>query len=227
MPQPARRASRAGIAFLLLAALAACTNGRLAGGPVLDYGLGLVGLGETPAPAAPAQAIESDGPPLLVGYRSVRVGLPSSGMRGQSRYYVAPDGVEIAMNNGFVTRAIGLGVDLKGMYLPVESPYLNDFVQGARDGAVTDRVADYYAKGDILHDSYRCALAYVPREGDKGIVTERCRRLVGGAGFRNTYWTEGNRVVCSLQWFHPQADPLQFFETAQQAQTLDLTEEGC
>lgn len=213
-------------AFALLAGLSACTNGKFNGGPVVDAGLDLFGYGKTAEPA-PEEAAPSIGPPLIVGYRTTRVAIPSVGARGQSRYFVAPDGVEIAMNQGFVTRVVGLGVNLEGMFLPAESPYLNDFVDSARKGEVTDRTADYYRKGRILHDHFRCALTYVPREGTKGIVNEQCRRFFGGPGFRNTYWTDGGSIVCSLQWFHPDADPLQFFQTAQQAQSLDLTKQGC
>jgi len=210
---------------LLLAVMAGCTDGRLASSPILDYGMELVGLGPDDAP--PAEAAPSIGPPLFVGYNTIRVALPNTENRGQSRNYVAPDGVEIAMNNGHVTRVIGLGLDLEGMYLPSEGPYVTGFVQAAREGAVTDRVADYFSKRQMIHDTFRCSLNYVPREGDKGIVNEQCRRFFGGPGFRNTYWTEGDRIVCSLQWFHPKADKLQFFETPAQAQRLDLTKEGC
>ncbi len=213
-------------AVALVAGLAACTNGKFQGGAALDFGLELVGLGKDKAPAA-EPVTTSIGPPLFVGYNAIRVAIPSTGTRGQSRYFVAPDGAEIAMQNGFVTRVIGLGIDLEGMFLPADGPYKATFVQAARDGTVTERVADYYRKGRIVHDSFRCALTYIPREEGKGIVSEQCRRIFGGPGFRNTYWTEGDRVVCSLQWFHPDADFLQFFETPQQAQTLDLNEQGC
>ncbi len=225
-PRPSRAPSAVALALAALA-LAACTDGRFEGGPAVDYALDLAGLGGADEAVAAEPVTTSIGPPLLVGYRAVRVALPSTGTRGQARYFVAPDGVEIGMNDGHLTRAIGLGVALQGMYLPDDSPHLTGFVQGARDGAVTDRVADYFVDGTILHDAYRCKLSYIPREGEKGIVAERCRRLFGGPGFDNTYWTEGDRIVCSLQWFHPEADKLQFFETAEQAQTLDLNSEGC
>lgn len=225
MPHSRRYAARSTLAALCLAALTACSDGRFSGGPALDFGLDLVGLGPKDPPPAPAQP--SIGAPLIVGYQTVRVAIPNTGISGQSKLYVAPDGVEIAMNNGHVTRVIGLGIDLEGMFLPADSPYSGNFVQAAKAGAVTERVADYYRKGDILHDSYRCALNFTPREGNKGIVTERCRRFFGGPGFENTYWTTGDTITCSLQWFHPDGDKLQFFQTAQQAQALDLNREGC
>ncbi len=208
----------------LVAALAACTNGKFNSNPIFDYGLRKVGLAKEPAPP---EAKPSIGPPLIVGYKDIRVAIPGVGNRGKSAYFVAPDGVEIAMNNGFVTRVIGLGIDLEGMYLPVESPYIVGFVQGARERAVTDRVAEYYRKGRISRDSYKCALSYEESGEGKGLIKERCRRYFGDTGFENVYWVEGDRIICSKQWFHPKGDFLQFFETAAQATTLDLRKQGC
>ena len=227
--QQIRPSTRCGgmIAVIALAGLTACSNGEFNSNPVFDYGLDLMGLGEEDEAPAP-QPTTSIGPPLYVGYKTIRVAIASTGSSGQSRTFVAPDGVEIAMNNGHVTQVIGLGLNLEGMYLPAESPYVTNFVQAARDETVTERTADYYVQRKIVHDTFRCALTYVPREGTKGIVNEQCRRFFGGPGFRNTYWTDEDRIVCSLQWFHPQAEqPLQFFETPEQAQTLDLNEQGC
>jgi len=230
MSHTRRRRSRAALAtfgaVFLAAGLSACVNGEFVSNPAIDLGLEVVGLGKKDEPVAVPPP--TSGAPLIVGYETTRVALPNTGPRGQSQYYVAPDGVEIAMNGSFVTRAIGLGFDLQGMYLPKDSPYTSGFVQAARENVVTDRVADYYRNGHILNDSFRCALTYVPRENGKGIVNEQCRRLFGGLGFRNTYWTEGDRVVCSLQWFHPDSTgQLQFFETAEQAQAIDLRQQGC
>jgi len=213
-------------AVVLLVGLTACTNGRFNGGPILDTSLDLLGIGKKVA-QEPREEATTVGPPLIVGYKTARVALPNTRTKGKSRYFAAEDGVEIATNGGFVTRVVGLGLNLEGMFLPAESPYLNDFVGSARKGSVTDRIANYYRKGYILDDSFRCSLTYVPREGTKGIVNEQCRRSFGGPGFRNTYWTDGDRIVCSLQWFHPDADHLQLFETAAQAQTLDLNQQGC
>jgi len=220
-----RGTHRAAIAALALAALAACENGRFMSNPILDFGLERVGLGRGAA-KAPVE-VPSVGPPLIVGYNDIRVALPGVGERGPSRYYVASDGVEVGMNDGLVTRVIGLGLDLQGMYFAPDSPYLGNLVAAVRAQTVDERVADYYVKGRIVHDTYRCALSYAPGEGDKGVITEECRRFFGTSGFRNTYWTEGDRVVCSLQWFHPEADMLQFFETEQQAVSLDLRKQGC
>lgn len=226
MPQigPGQRAASFAAILFALAALAACTDGEFSGGPAVDLGLDLVGLGEEEAqPPAPALSI---GAPLIVGYNAIRVALPGTGTSGQSQTFAAPDGAQIAMNSGHVTRVIGLGVDLQGMFLPV-TPYAKGFVRAAQEGAITERVADYFKEGRIVHDIFRCSLVYVPSEGAKGVITEQCRRFFGGPGFRNTYWTEENRIICSLQWFHPEADFLQFFETEQQAQTLDLNRQGC
>ncbi len=224
MPDHKRPAGYLALAFLLVA-LPGCTDGRFVNNPVLDYGRDLVGLGSEEQPLP--EAAPSIGPPLFIGYNAIRVALPHTENRGQSKYYVAPDGVEVAMSSGQVVRVIGIGVDLEGMYLPNESPYRGNFVQAARKNAETERFVDYFRKRKIIHDNYRCALTYVPREGDKGIITEQCNRILSGPGFQNTYWTEGDRVVCSLQWFHPDANKLQFFETPEQAQRLDLNEEGC
>jgi len=220
-----RGTHRVAIAALALAALAACENGRFRSNVLLDFGLKAVGLGQGTA-EAPVER-PSIGPPLIVGYNDIRVGIPGVGKRGDSPYYIASDGVEIALNNGMVTRVIGLGLDLQGMYLAPDGPYLNDLVAAAREKAIGERVADYYVKGRIVHDTYRCALSYAPAEGNKGVVTEQCRRFFGTSGFRNTYWTENDRIVCSIQWFHPDADMLQFFDTAEQARTLDLRRQGC
>ncbi len=209
---------------LVASTVAACTDGKFNSNPVFDYALSKAGLSkEAPLP----EAKPSIGPPLIVGYNAVRVAIPGVGKRGQSSYFVAPDGVEIAMNSGFVTRVIGLGIDLEGMYLPVDSPYVGDFVQSARDRAVSDRVAEYYRKGRIVRDSYKCALGYETTAEGKGVINEQCRRYFGDEGFKNRYWVEGDRVVCSTQWFHPDANVLQFFETAAQATTIDLRKQGC
>jgi len=217
--------SRTALAAIAIAALAACENGRFRSNPLLDFGLQAVGLGRGAAEAPVEQP--SVGPPLIVGYNDIRVGIPGTGARGESLYYVASDGVEIAMNSGNVTRVIGLGLDLQGMYLAPDSPYLGNLVAAARERTVAERVADYYVKGRIVHDTYRCGLSYAPGAGNRGVVTEQCRRFFGTSGFQNTYWVENDRIVCSLQWFHPDADMLQFFETAEQAKTLDLRRQGC
>ncbi len=210
---------------VVIAGLAACSNGKFNSNPALDLGLDYFGLGKKPAPLPEPEP--SIGPPLLVGYNAIRVGIPGVGPRGQSLYYVAPDGVEIAMNNGFLTRVIGLGINLDGMYLPVESPYFNDFIGSARERVVTQRVAEYFRKGRITRDSYRCALSFDEGEGSKGVINEKCSRFFGDSGFTNRYWVEGDRIVCSTQWFHPDGDSLQFFETVEQATTLDLRRQGC
>jgi len=220
-----RMATKALAGALVVAGLTACSNGEFDSNPVIDLGLDYLGYGEKPAPLPDPKP--SIGPPLLVGYQAVRVAIPGVGKRGQSQYYVAPDGVEIAMNNGFVTRVFGLGVNLEGMYLPVDGPYLNDFVGAARERAVTQRVAEYYRKGRITRDSYRCDLSFDGGETDKGLIKERCSRFFGDSGFTNRYWVEGGRVICSIQWFHPDGGRLQFFDTAAQAQTLDLRKQGC
>jgi hypothetical protein len=219
-----RKASSILLLVVAACALTACTNGEFNSNPALDYALRKAGLTkDAPLP----EAKPSVGRPLIVGYNDIRVAIPGVGKRGQSLYYVAPDGVEVAMNSGFVTRVTGLGIDLQGMYLPVDSPYLGDFIQAARDRAVADRVAEYYKKGRITRDSYKCALAYEEKADGKGLINEQCRRYFGDLGFRNRYWVEGDRIVCSTQWFHPDGDVLQFFETAAQATTIDLRKQGC
>ena len=226
MPASSRGRCPALPAVLVAAmAVAGCSNGKFVSNPVVDYALKTVGYGEQEAPTPQTQV--SIGQPLLVGYGAIRVAIPSVGRRGQSRYFVAPDGVEIATNEGFVTRVIGLGIDLQGMYLPVDSPYLGDFVGAARESAVTQRVAEYYRKGRITRDSYRCDLSFEERDGRKGIVNERCRRVFGDSGFLNRYWVDDGRIVCSTQWFNPDGDVLQFFETAEQATSLDLRTQDC
>ena len=218
-------AARALAGAVAMAGLAACSNGKFNSNPVLDFGLNYVGLGKKPAPTPEPKP--SIGPPLIVGYSTIRVGIPGVGPRGQSLYYVAPDGVEIATNKGFLTRVIGLGIDLEGMYLPADGPHLNDFIGSARERVVTQRVAEYFRKGRITRDSYRCALSFDEKDGGKGLIKEKCSRFFGDSGFTNRYWVEGDRIVCSTQWFHPDGDVLQFFETAEQAQSLDLRKQGC
>jgi hypothetical protein len=220
-PSALRMLALAGVA---LGTLAACTNGKFNSNPLFDLGLRAVGLADTPA--AP-EARESIGPPLIVGYNDIRVAIPGVGDRGQSAYFIAPDGVEIAMNGKFVTRVIGLGIDLEGMYLPIDSPYVGDFIDAARNRDVTSRVAEYYRKGRVTRDSYKCALTVMKEDGDKGVISERCRRFFDDEGFENRYWFDEGRIICSVQWFHPQGDVLQFFETAAQATSLDLRRQGC
>ncbi len=208
-----------------IAGLAACTNGKFDSNPVFDYGLEYVGLGKK---AAPVEETASVGPPLIVGYQAIRVAIPGVGPRGQSNYFIAPDGVEIAMNGLFAVRVIGLGLDLEGMYLPADSPYTGDFVAAARANESSQRVVEFWKKGRISRESLRCDLSFETRTDGKNIINERCKKYFDDFSFNNRYWLdEKDEIICSSQWFHPDADVLQFFKTPQQALAIDLRTQDC
>ncbi len=218
-------ALKAGVLAFVIAGLAACTNGQFNSNPVFDYGLKLAGLGKKPEAAEVAPSV---GPPLIVGYKEIRVAIPGVGPRGRSDYFVAPDGVEIAMNGIFPVRVIGLGLDLEGMYLPADSPYVGDFVAAARANASSQRVFEYWRKGRISRESLRCDLSLQTLANGKNIINERCKKFFDDLGFSNRYWLDENdEIICSRQWFHPDADVLQFFKTSQQALSIDLRKDDC
>lgn len=212
---------------LLVAVLAGCANGKFQSNVLLDAALSRVGLGGKAAAAAAAPAGEPKGPPLIAGYKEIRVAVPFDSDRGLSKFYVSPDGVSIAMLNGFVTRVVGIGVDLQGAFLDANGIYLGDFVAAARAGGEGERIAEYWEKGRIRRDNYRCTLAIAALEGGKEVIDETCKRYFGEDSFTNRYWVENDSIVCSRQWFHPKGDVMQFFTTAEQAVSIDLRTGNC
>lgn len=223
-----KHAMRLAVCAVLLAGAAACSNGKLVSNPLIDSALGRVGLnigGAAPA-TAPAEIV-SIGPPLIVGYEAVRVALPLTSESGKSKLYLSPDGVEIATYNGFATRVTGIGVDLQGAFLDGEGIYAGDFVAAARAGGEGERIAEYWEKGRIRRDIYRCTMKLGTIESGREVIDETCKRVFGDYSFGNRYWLEGDQIICSRQWFHPQADFLQFFTSAEQATTIDLRSGNC
>lgn len=214
--------------------LSSCSNGEFTFGNALGDISRVTGVKtglEAPAqsnvaPAALTAAAE--GPALIVGFKAIRVAIPLAGQSGPSRTYTSPDGVVIAMNNGFVTRATGLGIDLRGSYLPADSPWFGRLDRAAENGDKTDRVIEYWEKGRTKRDRFFCSLSSLPREDAGTVVDETCKRYFEDFEFKNRYWLAADgSIECSRQWIHPKLDPLQFFRTEQQATTLDLVENGC
>ena len=214
--------------------LSACSNGKFTFGNALGDISRVTGVktgleeetGSNVAPAALTGVAE--GPPLIVGFKAIRVAIPLAGQSGPSKTYASPDGVVIAMNNGFVTRATGLGIDLRGSYLPAGSPWFDGMDSAVKSGAMTDRVIEYWEQGRTKRDKFQCSLNALPRESAGIVVDETCKRYFEDYEFRNRYWLAADgSIECSRQWIHPKLDPLQFFKTEQQATTLDLVEGGC
>ncbi|GEM_PF-1798335 len=222
------------IAAICLVALSACSNGKFTFGNALgDFSrvtgvkTGLEEEGEsTVAPAALTAAAE--GPPLIVGFKAIRVAIPLAGQSGPSKTYASPDGVVIAMNDGFVTRATGLGIDLRGSYLAANSSWFDGLKDAAEKGHTTDRVIEYWESGRTKRDKFRCSLESSPRESEGAIIDEICKRYFEDFAFTNRYWLAADgSIECSRQWIHPKLDPLQFFRTEQQATSFDLVKNGC
>lgn len=221
-------------ATLFVFGLSACSNGEFTFGKALGDLSRVTGVktGLEPeaesavAPAALTAAAE--GPPLIVGFKAIRVAIPLAGKSGPSKTYASPDGVVIAMNDGFVTRATGLGIDLRGSYLPADSLWFNGLKEAAEISGTSDRVIEYWEQGRTKRDKFRCSLSSSPRTNGGTVVDEVCKRYFEAFEFKNRYWlaTDGS-IECSLQWIHPKLDSLQFFGTEQQATTLDLTKNGC
>jgi len=220
-------------AAVCMLALAACSNGKFKYGKALGDISGFTGVetGLEEVDTAAAQAAltaAAKGPPLIVGFKAIRVAIPLAGQSGPSQTYASPDGVVIAMNAGFVTRATGLGLDLNGSYLPADSPWWDGLEKAAANGASSDRVIEYWEAGRAKRDKFRCTLNATQRDGGGAVVDETCKRYFEPFSFVNRYWLKAdNSIECSRQWVHPKLDPLQFFGTEQQAITLDLTKGGC
>lgn len=208
--------------------LGGCRNGDLAVGSALPdlstmtgFGADAADLPDRPIPAEP-------GPPLLVGFQAIRVAIPYAGDSGVSKTYISDDGVTIAMNNGFVARVIGLGIDLNAAYLPKDSPWFGGLIRAAKAGASEDRIYEYWEKRVIKRDKFRCTLEMQDRPGGGAIIDETCKLYFEPDSFTNRYWvTSDDQIECSRQRVHPIIPPLQFFRTEQQAATLDLIEQGC
>jgi len=222
------------IAALCLLGLSACSNGKFTFGKALGDVSRITGVQtgleeETESTVAPAAlTAAAEGPPLIVGFKAIRVAIPLAGKSGPSKTYAAPDGVVIAMNGGFVTRATGLGIDLRGSYLPADSPWLNGLKEAADTSSTSDRVIEYWEQGRTKRDKFRCTLIASPRETGGAVIDETCKRYFEAFEFKNRYWLDADDTIeCSRQWIHPKLDPLQFFRTEQQATTLDLTKNGC
>jgi len=221
-------------AVFCIMGLSSCSNGKFTFSDALgDFSrvtgvkTGLETNAETTvAPAALTGVAE--GPPLIVGFKAIRVAIPLAGQSGPSQTYASPDGVVIAMNSGFVTRATGLGIDLRGSYLPVGSPWFKRLDSAAQNGDTTDRVIEYWEKGRTKRDKFQCSLKELPRNSGGAVVDEACKRYFDDYEFNNRYWLAADgSIECSRQWIHPKLDPLQFFRTEQQATTLNLVEGGC
>lgn len=216
-----------------LVALSGCTNGKFTYGKALGDVAGLTGVTTgyeevDPSLAEVAVTKAPTGAPLIVGFEAVRVAIPLAGASGESQTYAAPDGVVVAMNNGFVTRATGLGVDMNGSYLPADSPWFDGLGKAAESGLTSDRVIEYWEKNRLKRDKFRCTLTATPRKSGGSLIDESCKRYFEPEAFVNRYWLKADdSIECSRQWIHPKLSPLQFFSTEQQALTLDLTKNGC
>lgn len=221
-------------AVICLLGLSACSNGKFAFGDALGDVSRITGVktgleAETESSVAPAALTEAaEGPPLIVGFKAIRVAIPLVGKSGVSKTYASPDGVVIAMNEGFIGRATGLGIDLRGSYLPADSPWFTGLKDAAEKNRTTERVIEYWEQQRTKRDKFQCTLAQSPRESGGTIIDETCKRYFEAFEFKNRYWLAADgSIECSRQWIHPKLDPLQFFRTEQQATTLDLTQNGC
>lgn len=214
-------------------ALAACSNGEFIYGKALGDLSQVTGITTgyeesdavtTEIAAKPA----GEEAPLIVGFQAIRVAIPFVGTSGDSKTYVSPDGVVLAMNQDFVARATGIGVDLNGMYLPADSPWLSGLPEAAAAGARTDRVLEYWELGRLVRAKYDCGLDARPRAGGGLVIDETCKRYFEPDAFVNRYWTRADgSVECSRQAISQRLPPLQFFATEQQAVTLDLMTQAC
>lgn len=218
-----------GVALVACAVLlSGCSNGKFAYGNAFNDLKRVSGLGKSAGVEQALPTPPEPGPPLLVGYEAIRVAIPYAGQSGPSKTYKAVDGVTIAMNSGFVTRATGLGFDMNGSYLPNDSAWFDNMAAAAKTGESTDRIVEYWEKGRAKRDKFRCTLSSAPRAGGGVVVDELCKRYFNPTGFTNRYWLDGSgSIECSRQWIHPKLSPLQFFRTEQQASTLNLTTQGC
>jgi len=219
--------------IVCLLTLSSCSNGKFIYGKAFGDISSLTGVTTGLEEVDPtlnevAVTAAAKGPPLIVGFNAIRVAIPLAGASGESLTYAAPDGVVIAMNKGFVTRTSGLGTDLNGAYLPANSPLFSGLSKAADENAQIDRTYEYWEKSRAKQDSFRCSLTAKPRESGGTVIDETCKRFFEDEGFVNRYWTKADDTIeCSRQWIHPKLAPLQFFETEQQALSLDLTKGGC
>jgi len=221
-------------AVVCIMGLSSCSNGKFAFGDALGDFSRVTGVKTGLEAAAESNVVPAaltapaEGPPLIVGFKAIRVAIPIAGQSGPSQTYASPDGVVIAMNSGFVTRATGLGIDLRGSYLPANSPWFGGLDSAVQNGDTTDRVIEYWEKGRTKRDKFHCSLKELSRESGGALVDEVCKRYFDDYEFNNRYWlAEDGSIECSRQWIHPKLDPLQFFRTEQQATTLDLVKGGC
>lgn len=213
-------------AFLSCLALTACANGAFVKSPMLDMALEASGLVPKAAqPSAPA-AQEVLGPPLIIGLGKNRVAMPFVAEQGSIKQYASPDGVAVAMNNGFVSRTSGIGLDLEGQFLEADGLYMNGFVQKARAGETGQRIIEVWNKGSIQSTIFTCRFTTSKTEAGRETIDEYCSAFHEGS-FENRYWLEDDTVICSRQTFRPDAPPIQLFSTETQAVTLDLTEGDC
>lgn len=221
------------IAVALPLLLGACSNGKFTYGKALGDLANITGvttgLEEVDESAAEVAVTAADAkPPLIVGFKDIRVAIPFAGASGPSQTYASPDGVVLAMNSGFITRATGLGIDMNGSYLPADSAWYRGLMAAAGAGSTSDRVIEYWQAGRVKRDKFRCSLSSTAREGGGVIIDEACKRYFEPITFTNRYWLRTDDTIeCSRQWINPKLDPLQFFATEQQALTLDLTKNGC
>jgi len=185
-------------AALSLLALTGCSNGDFIYGKALGDVANLTGVStglEEIDTATPEVAVTAapEGPPLIVGFKEIRVAIPLAGKSGESLTYAAPDGVVLlSMNNGFVTRVIGLGTDMNGSYLPADSAWYTGLSTAAADGATTDRVIEYWEDHRIKRDKFRCKLTSSVREGGGELIDETCKRYFEPENFVNRYWVRAD-----------------------------------
>jgi len=87
--------------------LSACSNGKFSFGDALGDISRVTGVKtgleaeteSTESNVAPASLTSAaEGPPLIVGFKAIRVAIPLAGKSGLSKVYASPDGVVIVMN---------------------------------------------------------------------------------------------------------------------------------
>ena len=215
--------------FAAAALTGGCQNGEFLYGSLASDVQRLTGFGDE-APATPPElpAAAGEAPPIILGFEAIRVALPYAGDSGGSATYVSPDGIELAVRDGYVVRITGLGVEVPGTYMAADSPLYGELGAAAVRGETADRVVEYWKDRRKIRDKYRCTLSATARPGGGTVVDEACKRYFDPYGFTNRYWlTAQGEKECSRQWLNPDLAPLQIFATEQQALTLDLTKDGC
>ena len=124
--------------------------------------------------------------------------------------YKSSDGVQMTLNNGFLSRLRGLGQEYEAFYVDEASPYREGLIKAAREKRLVTRTIEYWIDQRPKRDRLRCTLAFARIEKGFRRLSETCNSIYGPLNFTNHYWTDRNAILAfSQQWFHPKASPLE------------------